>query len=226
MTGPRCNWCGARTTRQSTYATRSRRAALSKIRPRGRQPPALGGYLRALGLIAPPVILTIHQGRDMGRPRTLLVDVPASDNTGSRSAGRCAPRLTTALLLPHTPDGRCSGSCGEASSKGCPPSSNRRSRPQRIQQFAHAIAPMTGALALTTCLHTDSMPPVSQLTWGRPNRIPSATELPRAGAGSPQHQLAHWLDVTSIAASHQDNTLPRNPRTYPLTTSRWLSSRK
>ncbi|GIG62355.1 oxidoreductase [Longispora fulva] len=37
---------------------------------------ALGGYLRALGLIQPPVRLSIHQGEDLGRPGHLTVDVP------------------------------------------------------------------------------------------------------------------------------------------------------
>jgi PhzF family phenazine biosynthesis protein len=36
---------------------------------------ALGAYLRALGLIAPPATLTIHQGDDLGRPSVIVVDV-------------------------------------------------------------------------------------------------------------------------------------------------------
>ena len=38
---------------------------------------AFGGYLRELGLIAPPARVTIHQGHDLGRPSLLLVDVDA-----------------------------------------------------------------------------------------------------------------------------------------------------
>ena len=38
---------------------------------------AFGGYLRELGLIAPPARVTIPQGHDLGRPSLLLVDVDA-----------------------------------------------------------------------------------------------------------------------------------------------------
>jgi PhzF family phenazine biosynthesis protein len=38
---------------------------------------ALGAYLRELGLVEPPVTLTILQGEDMGRPGRLLADVHA-----------------------------------------------------------------------------------------------------------------------------------------------------
>lgn len=37
---------------------------------------ALGGYLRALGLVEPPADITIHQGVDMGRPGRLEVTIP------------------------------------------------------------------------------------------------------------------------------------------------------
>ncbi len=40
---------------------------------------ALGGYLRELGLIAAPQRITIFQGRDMGRPSTLQIDVSPTD---------------------------------------------------------------------------------------------------------------------------------------------------
>ncbi|WP_432136215.1 MULTISPECIES: PhzF family phenazine biosynthesis isomerase [unclassified Streptomyces] len=40
---------------------------------------ALGGYLRALGLVREPVTVTVRQGEDMGRPSELLVDVDPSD---------------------------------------------------------------------------------------------------------------------------------------------------
>lgn len=37
---------------------------------------ALGGYLRALGLLTPPQQITIHQGDNMGRPSLLAVAIP------------------------------------------------------------------------------------------------------------------------------------------------------
>jgi PhzF family phenazine biosynthesis protein len=40
---------------------------------------AFGGYLRALGLVAPPAQVTILQGHDMGRPSLILVDIPPGD---------------------------------------------------------------------------------------------------------------------------------------------------
>jgi PhzF family phenazine biosynthesis protein len=39
---------------------------------------ALGGYLRALGIVSPPARLTVLQGEDMGRPSRLDVLVPAA----------------------------------------------------------------------------------------------------------------------------------------------------
>jgi PhzF family phenazine biosynthesis protein len=36
---------------------------------------ALGGYLRDLGLAVAPARITVHQGSDMGRPSTLLIDL-------------------------------------------------------------------------------------------------------------------------------------------------------
>jgi PhzF family phenazine biosynthesis protein len=38
---------------------------------------SFGGYLRELGFVTPPAHLTIHQGRHVGRPSVLEVDVPA-----------------------------------------------------------------------------------------------------------------------------------------------------
>ncbi|KHK98954.1 phenazine biosynthesis protein PhzF [Microbacterium mangrovi] len=38
---------------------------------------ALGAYLRAIGAITPPAHVTIHQGRHVGRPSILQVDIPA-----------------------------------------------------------------------------------------------------------------------------------------------------
>ena len=40
---------------------------------------AFGAYLRELGLVQPPVTVTIHQGGEMGRPSTLLVELRADD---------------------------------------------------------------------------------------------------------------------------------------------------
>ncbi|QGQ20189.1 PhzF family phenazine biosynthesis isomerase [Cellulomonas sp. JZ18] len=37
---------------------------------------ATGAYLRALGLLAPPARVRVHQGRHVGRPSVLVVDVP------------------------------------------------------------------------------------------------------------------------------------------------------
>jgi PhzF family phenazine biosynthesis protein len=48
---------------------------------------ALGAYLRTLRVIDPPARLTIHQGDDLGRPSTLLVDVPAGEQTGIAVSG-------------------------------------------------------------------------------------------------------------------------------------------
>jgi PhzF family phenazine biosynthesis protein len=38
---------------------------------------ALGGYLRSLGLVAPPATVTVLQGEDLGRPGRLTVHIPA-----------------------------------------------------------------------------------------------------------------------------------------------------
>jgi PhzF family phenazine biosynthesis protein len=43
---------------------------------------ALGGYLRDLGLVTPPAVVTVHQGEDMGRPSLLTVSVPAQPGSG------------------------------------------------------------------------------------------------------------------------------------------------
>ncbi len=51
---------------------------------------AFGAYLRELGLVTPPVTITIHQGHDMGRPSQLLVrverDQPEIEVSGSAVA--------------------------------------------------------------------------------------------------------------------------------------------
>lgn len=48
---------------------------------------ALGGYLRELGLVRPPVTLTLHQGDDLGRPSVLTVHVPAEPGSGIDVSG-------------------------------------------------------------------------------------------------------------------------------------------
>lgn len=53
---------------------------------------ALGGYLRELGLVDPPARVLVHQGRHVGRPSLLTVDVPPTggivvSGTASRIPG-------------------------------------------------------------------------------------------------------------------------------------------
>ena len=48
---------------------------------------ALGAYLRELGLVAPPVRVTVHQGHDMGRPALLHVDILAEPGSGISVSG-------------------------------------------------------------------------------------------------------------------------------------------
>ncbi|WP_028570438.1 PhzF family phenazine biosynthesis protein [Salinispora tropica] len=48
---------------------------------------ALGGYLRELGLVAPPTTVTVHQGQEMGRPSLLTIDIPAQPGTGIAVTG-------------------------------------------------------------------------------------------------------------------------------------------
>jgi PhzF family phenazine biosynthesis protein len=48
---------------------------------------ALGGYLRELGLVAPPATVTVHQGQDMGRPGLLTIEIPAQPGTGIAVTG-------------------------------------------------------------------------------------------------------------------------------------------
>ncbi|WP_030758162.1 PhzF family phenazine biosynthesis protein [Streptomyces griseus] len=52
---------------------------------------ALGGYLRDLGLVETPAVLTVHQGVDMGRPSLLTVGVPADGSSGIRVTGTAIP---------------------------------------------------------------------------------------------------------------------------------------
>ena len=51
---------------------------------------ALGGYLRALGLVEPPTTITVHQGRHVGRPGVLTVDVPVGTG-GIAVSGTAVP---------------------------------------------------------------------------------------------------------------------------------------
>lgn len=51
---------------------------------------ALGAYLRDLGLVAPPVRVTLLQGEDMGRPGRLEVEIPA-DRSGIAVRGAAVP---------------------------------------------------------------------------------------------------------------------------------------
>jgi PhzF family phenazine biosynthesis protein len=54
---------------------------------------ALGGYLRELGLVTPPAVVTVHQGDDLGRPGVLTVRIPADPDAGISVSG-------SAVLLP------------------------------------------------------------------------------------------------------------------------------
>jgi PhzF family phenazine biosynthesis protein len=55
---------------------------------------ALGGYLRELGLVAPPARITIEQGADIGRPSLLTVEIPTGEKSGVRVSG-------TAVAIPE-----------------------------------------------------------------------------------------------------------------------------
>jgi PhzF family phenazine biosynthesis protein len=52
---------------------------------------AFGAYLRALGIVDPPVRVTIRQGVDMGRRSLLLVDIPADPAAGIGVTGTAVP---------------------------------------------------------------------------------------------------------------------------------------
>ncbi|MDX2121410.1 MAG: phenazine biosynthesis protein PhzF, partial [Gemmatimonadota bacterium] len=58
---------------------------------------ALGGYLRAAGLVTPPVTITVRQGEAMGRPSRLTVTIP--ERGGIVVAGTAIP-----ILEPSQPD--------------------------------------------------------------------------------------------------------------------------
>jgi PhzF family phenazine biosynthesis protein len=55
---------------------------------------ALGGYLRELALVAPPVTITVYQGHDMGRPSVLTVGIPARPGTGITVTGAAVALAT------------------------------------------------------------------------------------------------------------------------------------
>ncbi|WP_405593782.1 PhzF family phenazine biosynthesis protein [Streptomyces sp. NBC_01410] len=48
---------------------------------------AFGGYLRELGMVAPPSDLTVLQGYDMGRPSIIKVSLPAEPGSGIAVSG-------------------------------------------------------------------------------------------------------------------------------------------
>ncbi len=48
---------------------------------------AFGGYLRELGLVAPPATVTVHQGDDMGRPSVLTVQIGPDPGSGIAVSG-------------------------------------------------------------------------------------------------------------------------------------------
>jgi PhzF family phenazine biosynthesis protein len=56
---------------------------------------ALGGYLRALGLVPVPAVVSVLQGAEMGRPSQLRVEIPAPPGSGIRVSGH-------AVALPRT----------------------------------------------------------------------------------------------------------------------------
>lgn len=61
---------------------------------------AFGGYLRALGLVDPPARICIRQGRHVGRPGLLIVDIPAGDG-GIAVTGRAVPIATNSVSGPR-----------------------------------------------------------------------------------------------------------------------------
>ena len=55
---------------------------------------SLGAYLRHLGRVRPPATVLIHQGRHVGRPSLLTVDIPAGG--GIRVSGEAVPMAAAA----------------------------------------------------------------------------------------------------------------------------------
>ncbi|MEN3298983.1 PhzF family phenazine biosynthesis protein, partial [Pseudonocardia sp.] len=54
---------------------------------------AFGGYLRELGLVAPPAQVTVRPGDDLGRPGVLTIDIAADPGSGIAVSGP-AVRIT------------------------------------------------------------------------------------------------------------------------------------
>ena len=52
---------------------------------------ALGGYLRALGLVPLPAVVSVLQGEQLGRPSRLRVDIPVEPGTGIAVTGHAVP---------------------------------------------------------------------------------------------------------------------------------------
>ena len=50
---------------------------------------AVGGYLRGIGAVRPPARVVIEQGRHVGRPGRLVVDIP--EQGGMVVSGRAVP---------------------------------------------------------------------------------------------------------------------------------------
>ncbi|MEV4624807.1 PhzF family phenazine biosynthesis isomerase [Micromonospora sp. NPDC049523] len=52
---------------------------------------AFGGYLRELGLVTVPAMVTVYQGADLGRPSVLTVGIPAAPTSGIAVTGTAVP---------------------------------------------------------------------------------------------------------------------------------------
>ncbi|MGW4466134.1 PhzF family phenazine biosynthesis protein [Micromonospora sp. NPDC004704] len=52
---------------------------------------AFGGYLRELGLVTVPAMVTVYQGADLGRPSVLTVGIPADPTSGIAVTGTAVP---------------------------------------------------------------------------------------------------------------------------------------
>lgn len=59
---------------------------------------ALGGYLRALGLVDLPARVTVLQGEEMGRPSELTVHIPAAPGSGISVTGHAVALPAAAVL--------------------------------------------------------------------------------------------------------------------------------
>lgn len=52
---------------------------------------AFGGYLRELGAVQPPALITVRQGDDLGRPSVLTVGIPENRDSGIAVSGTAVP---------------------------------------------------------------------------------------------------------------------------------------